>query len=287
MTTPERTILDRLPMLNPHVKMVNKPADTRFAPVFTKQLEPTKVNEGTSMLLVVEYKAVPDSEVFWYKDGFQMQSSEDFHIDSTGQKSTLKIKEAFKSDSGMYQVKLFNEVGVAQCKAYLTVTPANLNDLTPTILLHIKNETTNSGEPVKFQAQAVGNPAPIITWYKDDEKLEMSSRVKEFQEDSTFTLLILESIAADSGCYECVAENAHGKVYTRAYLNILGDTAVQEAAPVAYNEQNVRTVPVSSKFVQPAIVMPIKDQTAKEGASVKFECQVEHSERKHQLLDNK
>lgn len=100
-----------------------KPADTRFAPRFTKQLEPLKIKEGISITLNVDFTSNPASEVMWYKDGFQMQSSEDFHIESTATTSSLRIKEAFKSDSGMYQVKLFNEVGLAQSRAYLTVTP--------------------------------------------------------------------------------------------------------------------------------------------------------------------
>ena len=285
MTTPERTILDRLPMLNPHAKPHAKIVDPRFLPVFKKQLEPTKVKEGASILLTVEFEAVPAPEVFWYKDGFQMQSSNDFFIDSTMKMSSLKIREGFKSDSGMYQVKLFNEMGSAQSRAYLAVVPANLADLTPTITLDLKDVTCNAGDPVKFQGQAIGNPAPKITWFKDDEKLEMTTRIKEFQEDNTFTCLLVETSAADSGLYEMVAENAHGKVYTRAYLTVVGNAVVEEPQPVEVrvDENNVRSVPVSSKFVQPAIVAPIKDQTVKEGTPAKFECDINPSKGKQSL----
>lgn len=270
-------------MLNPHAKPATKVVDPRFLPVFKKQLEPTKVKESTSIVLAVEFEGIPAPEVFWYKDGFQMQSSNDFFIDSTQKKSSLKIREGFKSDSGMYQVKLFNEMGSNQSRAYLTVVPANLSDLTPTITLNLKDVTCNAGDPVKFQGQAIGNPAPQITWFKDDEKLEMTPRIKEFQEDNTYTCLLVETTAADSGLYEMVAENAHGKVYTRAYLTVLGDAVVEEPQPieVRVDENNVRSVPVSSKFVQPAIVMPIKDQTVNEGSPAKFECDVNQSKGKY------
>lgn len=114
--------MDRLPLLKPQQKQ-QKQVDNRFGPKITKQLEPAKVVEGLPYTLLVEYTANPFCEAIWYKDGFQMQSSEDFFIENNGKQCSLKIKKTFKSDTGMYQVKLFNEVGLAQSKAYLTVTP--------------------------------------------------------------------------------------------------------------------------------------------------------------------
>lgn len=281
VSSEERKQLDRLPLLKP-IQKQQKPVDSRSGPKFSKLLEPSKSREGNVVTLSVEFSANPEPEVIWYKDGFQMQSSEDFNIESTHSTSSVRIREAFKSDSGMYMAKIFNEVGIAQTKAYLTVIPADLEDFTPRILLDLKSVTCNSGDPVKFQAQAQGNPAPSITWYKDDEKLEMTQRVKEFVENDTFTLLILEAIAPDSGCYECVAENSYGKVYRRAYLTVLGDQVVAEPepVPVTFNENNVRSVPLSSKFVQPVIELALKDLTVKEGQSTKFECSIKNSERK-------
>ena len=116
--------MDRLPLIKP-VQKQQKTPDTRYAPRFSKQLEPIHVKEGIVVIIKVEFSSnPPPSEIIWYKDGFQMQSSEDFHIENTETSSSLKIREAFKSDSGMYQVKLFNEVGVAQTKAYVAVTPS-------------------------------------------------------------------------------------------------------------------------------------------------------------------
>lgn len=124
VTEEERKALERLPLLKPMPKQ-QKPADTRFGPKFTRQLEPMTQKEGIQIVLLVEFTSNPPSEVTWYKDGFQMQSSEDFFIESNETSSRLRIREAFKSDTGMYQVKLYNEVGVAQTRAYLNVVPGN------------------------------------------------------------------------------------------------------------------------------------------------------------------
>ena len=122
MTEEELNAHERLPLLKP-IPKPQKPADTRFGPKFTKHLEPATAKEGIVITLSVEFTSNPASEVTWYKDGFQMQSSEDFHIESTETSSSLRIRESFKSDTGMYQVKLYNEVGVAQTRAYLSVVP--------------------------------------------------------------------------------------------------------------------------------------------------------------------
>jgi hypothetical protein len=112
----------RRSLLIPH-KQTKKQEDKRQIPQFTKELDAVKAKEGDlSVKLEVEFNGIPSPEAVWYKDGFQMQSSKDFHIESSLTSSSLVIREAFLTDSGMYQVKLFNEVGVAQTKAYLSVT---------------------------------------------------------------------------------------------------------------------------------------------------------------------
>jgi len=60
---------------------------------------------------------------------------------------------------------------------------------------------------------------------------------------------------------------------------VLGDAVVEEPRPieVRVNENNVRSVPVSSKFTQPAIVVPIQDLTVAEGSPARFECEVSPS----------
>lgn len=104
-------------------KQKKKVGDNRVEPQFTKELEATKAKEGMKKVaLRVEFSGIPAPEVMWHKDGFLLQSSLDFMIESTATSSTLTIKEAFISDTGVYQVKLLNEVGVAQTKAYLNVT---------------------------------------------------------------------------------------------------------------------------------------------------------------------
>jgi hypothetical protein len=117
-------------------KQAKKQEDKRQKPQFSKELDGLRVKEGDIFVkLEVEFNGIPSPEVVWYKDGFQMQSSKDFHIESLPNSSSLVIREAFLTDSGSYQVKLFNEVGVAQTKAYLSVTAGNLEKNTSFLYL--------------------------------------------------------------------------------------------------------------------------------------------------------
>jgi hypothetical protein len=111
-------------------KPVKKVEDNRIKPQFTKELEATKAKEGMkNVRLEVQFNSLPVPEIMWYKDGFLLQSSIDFHIESTANISYLTIKESFISDTGVYQVKLFNEVGMAQTKAFVNVTASKLENL--------------------------------------------------------------------------------------------------------------------------------------------------------------
>lgn len=101
--------------------------DNRVIPKFTKQLEHVSAKEGTSIELKVEFEALPPPEIFWYREGLQMESSLDFNIQSTQTSSTLRIREGFKTDSGVFQVKLFNSAGYAETRAYLAIVPGILN----------------------------------------------------------------------------------------------------------------------------------------------------------------
>ena len=152
--------------------------------------------------------------------------------------------------------------------------------MTPIILLQLNSCTVNSGDTVKFQTQAQGNPAPTVSWYKDDQPLEMTPKVKEFYESDTWTLILLEVEPEDSGCYEAVAENAHGKVFSRGNLTVVvGDKDKYQEQPHTEEEKGKPKL-FSSQFTQPFVEQPIIDQTVTEGVSVKFVCKIHHSDRK-------
>ncbi len=122
-----------------------------------------------------------------------------------------------------------------------------------------------------------GNPVPFVSWYKDDKPLLPSAKNKEFHEENIHTLLLLEVEPSDSGTYEAVVENGHGKVYSRANLTVIGDVH-KEKELEAENKNQPKLY--SSLFSQPYVERPLEDQHVNEGSSASFKCKIVHSESK-------
>ena len=67
---------------------------------------------------------------------------------------------------------------------------------------------------VVFECDAIGNPEPVITWYKDG--LEIIGATQKM-------LVIVEVDLLDRATYYCTAKNSLGNVTSEeAYLNIRG-----------------------------------------------------------------
>lgn len=101
--------------------------------------------------------------------------------------------------------------------------------------------------------------------FQNGKKVTPDIRYKMLEEDNTCTLLILESVPADTGKYECVAINSAGEARCDADLTVRGP---QSAKP---STAKPSTAEVENK---PAIMEPLKDQTINEGASVSFVCRI-------------
>lgn len=74
--------------------------------------------------------------------------------------------------------------------------------------------------PVVLPCPAVGTPNPRITWYKDSRTLSIQEVGVVRLDDGS--LEIDDTVADDSGTYECVAENVAGIATRNFELKILG-----------------------------------------------------------------
>ena len=82
----------------------------------------------------------------------------------------------------------------------------------PEITAHPLNETKTERDNVTFTCDAIGNPAPSISWTRNGSRVETcdcnSSRIG-FSVDKK-ELTITNVSRTDSGKYRCVAENSVG-----------------------------------------------------------------------------
>lgn len=89
-------------------------------------------------------------------------------------------------------------------------------------------------------------------------------RYKMLEEDSTYTLLIIETSSEDSGQYECVAINSAGEARCEA-----------ECVVTAPSSKGPAKVPAQASADQaPTVIQPLTDQTMKEGQPAVFKCKI-------------
>uniref|UniRef100_A0A4W3IF10 OBSCN n=1 Tax=Callorhinchus milii TaxID=7868 RepID=A0A4W3IF10_CALMI len=94
--------------------------------------------------------------------------------------------------------------------------------------------TPEVGETVKLACQVIGNPKPIITWYKDGRPVEVDRHhIVIEDEDGSCTLILDTLTAADSGQYMCFAGSTAGNAST------LGKIVVQVPPRFLNRLQNI------------------------------------------------
>ena len=68
-----------------------------------------------------------------------------------------------------------------------------------------------------------GNPEPDVSWYKDNQAIFESRRIKFLYEDDGLCSLVVRDITTeDRGKYKCVASNRKGKIQCSCELFVEG-----------------------------------------------------------------
>lgn len=246
-------------------RIVDGPVQPSKAPFFTKKIQPCRAFEKDSARFEVEFDGDPLPTVKWYRENFQINNSKDFQIHTMSTKSILIIRQVFPEDSAVFSVIAENRGGTAKCSANLVVEQRRLqgasNLIPPSFLTTLQNTTVNVGQLARFDVRITGTRPLDVYWLKNGNKLPQNIKYKMVEEDSTYTLLIIEAYPEDAGKYECVAVNAAGEARCDAECFVT-------SPPGAKREKS--TGPSVEK--SPTIVEPLKDQKVMEGQSVVFKC---------------
>lgn len=71
-----------------------------------------------------------------------------------------------------------------------------------------------------------GTPRPLIVWYRDGVRLEVSERVSLREENSVCRMRIGDVLSEDTGRYTCEASNKQGRVMTFARVQVVSDPKI-------------------------------------------------------------
>lgn len=101
---------------------------------------------------------------------------------------------------------------------------APVEEVPPEFVEMLPPQVVKDGENVVMKCRVVGNPAPSVTWFKDDAEITASTDFMMSYEPSTgvCTLEIPEVFPEDAGEYGCRAVNPFGDSVTTANLLVEG-----------------------------------------------------------------
>uniref|UniRef100_A0A669D373 Contactin-5 n=1 Tax=Oreochromis niloticus TaxID=8128 RepID=A0A669D373_ORENI len=119
--------------------------------------------------------------------------------------AVLEIPNIQLEDSGTYECKAENPRGSTAFKGHLQVYTL------PQWVRMINDTQMDSGEKLQWECKAIGRPRPTYRWLRNG--LPLTSQ-------------------ADSGMYQCVAENKYAAIYSNAELQILASAPVFVPNPI-------------------------------------------------------
>lgn len=77
------------------------------------------------------------------------------------------------------------------------------------------------GNDGKLAVKVTGVPSPELIWYKNDEPIRESDRVKFKRDGENAQMIIKNCRMEDAGFYKCQARNREGMDSTEAHFDVV------------------------------------------------------------------
>lgn len=191
-------------------------------PIFSKKPRAKIVDEYSNVILECRLVAVPEPEITWSFNGKEINPETNKNIkvitesDMHTYCSILSIDNVKKNQEGVYKITAVNREGESTLTLKLKVKTQE-SEL-PEILEPLKNTITREGETIILSTQIVGNPVPVIEWFKNGKKITDGPT----SEKDVYTYIIKSPTQDDSGEYTVKATNKTGTVQTKATVTVEG-----------------------------------------------------------------
>ncbi|XP_059184069.1 obscurin-like protein 1a [Centropristis striata] len=165
----------------------------KFSPVPEEELHKSSMELDPVVLLC--HVSRDDAEVVWYKDGCEIQPSDNITLQAEGTMRRLIIRSAEASDAGSYT-----------CQAGDNNMEFTVNVREPPVMIvepkdDIVMESYVS-EETHLQCE-LSRSGGKVRWYKDGQEVEESNNVQLISEGPYRRLTILNSSVEDGGEYVC------------------------------------------------------------------------------------
>nr|CAD7572364.1 unnamed protein product [Timema californicum] len=193
------------------------------APSFTQKFTDLQQLPTHDAKFLARVTGVPQPDITWYFNDKPIKESGTHHLKRDGDVCCLYVKDCKPSDAGRYKCKATNLDGEASCEANLEVVDKIENTQKvepPEFLKRIGDCEVYKSMTAKFTACASGYPEPEFEWYRGDEKLYPSDRIRMEKEGSGLLRLSIANVdPSDVGRYRLRIFNPHGEASCEADLN--------------------------------------------------------------------
>ncbi|XP_053395477.1 peroxidasin-like isoform X2 [Mercenaria mercenaria] len=183
------------------------------APTFLSRPSDVHADLGDTIDLPCSATGYPQPEIAWTLNGNAIRLNSRISIVGGG----LHIISVRDDDRGDYRCRAENSEGIITATARLVVQVAPHFVLRPVDIILPEDSTA------VFQCDAMGEPTPLISWYRNNDPLPNNGRFQIL--DSGRTLRITRIETSDRDVYVCRAESAAGRMEAQAELQVSSKTA--------------------------------------------------------------
>lgn len=181
-------------------------------PVFTIKLENVIVHVGSALNL--EARVNNAESVLWMHEGLELTSSSkgNIKVKFLHGKASLRIGKVTSDHEGDYTctAKSGNDPQKAK-EATVHCYVRVVNAEQPSFENVPESKSVKEGNILEIKLKVCGFPLPDeVSWFKGDDRLEKSKRITMQYINGESKLAILDTTEADTGLYQCYAENIHG-----------------------------------------------------------------------------
>lgn len=185
----------------------------------------TQISEiGKEALFECQAAGYPKPTIFWSIEGnrtlmFPGMKYGNVEISMTPEgRSVLSISKVQRYDAGKIIVcSAVNSVGSVSSRVVLSLNTQD-DRPPPIITLGPTNQTLPLKSVAALPCKSIGNPTPVISWYRDGIPVILSDRIT-LSDDGTLTITDLKK-DDDAGLYTCVSSSRSGKSTWSAYLKL-------------------------------------------------------------------
>nr|XP_011429979.2 peroxidasin homolog isoform X1 [Crassostrea gigas] len=183
----------------------------RVKPVFYTKPKDLTVHVGETLNLEANVKNA-EAISWFHEDQILINSKNKITLKFVNEKASLKIDCVTKNDEGDYTCLAKSGIDPIKAKEESVYCHVRVIDAELPSFNNVPNSLNiKSGLTLEIAINVCGYPKPKnVCWFKDGKVIERSRSVIMQYMEGDCRLLIHDTVQADSGMYECYAENAHG-----------------------------------------------------------------------------